>query len=644
MTTHTDAPHFHDTASLLRRRWKMIAVFGLAGALLSLIAGFILSPRYTAKAQLVVEIPDTNTTLGWLDEEAVQTRVQLLLSDSHLKRLLKSLASDAERPAAAGITYDELQRNLNAYKELHARVIAVTYTSTDPAIAALVANKSAKVYLDTLAEDWRRTRGDLRALDAQISTVRAQAQHAASALQAYRSASNSLDTKVADVAGVVQPANREAPRSEARLRDLERKAEATSQLYENLKTRQNNLISQETPPPEVRIASPATPPDQPSSPNAFLFIPPAVVIAMIIGAFLAITIEKNDTSLRNQQDVVDALGIPCVGLVPTFESAARSWRYLPGNRFGRGIAAIGSRTRELSKAAIALVAETARSLRRYLPGKLLARGAKAVPISTPELEATGGHPAASLSASSLSPLKNPLSPYSEAMRSVVLSTLEQTQAEKSCSAARHEKQPQVVLITSSVKEEGKTTLSVSFAAYASLLGRKVLLIDFDFRKPGVLEQLAGSDETGILEVLQGRPAANLIKHHPDLGIDYLPLPRRWADPMPLLQCSNLPGLLRKLGKDYDCVVVDSAPVLGITETRLLSATADIILFAVQWGSTRRDIVQHGFSQLQEFKNGARAISVITKVDLKNHSLYRFGDAGEAFVRYPYRNVETHRAA
>jgi polysaccharide biosynthesis transport protein len=624
MSAHPEAFHFRDVTGALRRRWKMITVLGLTGALLATAVGLILPPRYTAKAQIVIEIPDTAATLGWLDDAAVESRVQLLMSVGHLRRLLESLASDTEHPSVASISYDILERNLNAYKELHSRVIAVTYTDSDPVLAAFVANKSAAIYLDTIADRWRNERGDIRALDAQIPVVKAKLQQVEATLQATRSASSLIGSKLADVAGTVQPSSREPHQSDVQLRNMEREAAATTQLYQNLLKRRSDLFSQEVPTQEVRIASLAVPPNLPSSLSPFLFLPPAVVIAMIMGAFLAITLERLDSSIRSQKDAVDALGIPCVALVPTFEGAPKPKRHR-SILFARGMKAVRS--------FLASILQRVQSSQRF---KALSPHLSFLKNRSSLLQVRSSEHS-KVPSPHLSFLKSPFSPYSEAIRCTVMSTLKSVQ-EKG--------RPEIVLVTSSVQGEGKTTLAVSFAAYAALLERKVLLIDFDFRKPGVLEQLAGTDEAGTLEVLEGRPVADLIKHHPELGIDYLPLPRHRVDPLPLLQCANLPEFIKLVGKDYDCVVIDSAPLLGTTETRLLSAIVDKVLLAVQWGSTRRDIVEQAFRQMQapgRARPDARAATVITKVDLKLHSLYRFGDVGEALTRFSYQNAQARRA-
>jgi Mrp family chromosome partitioning ATPase len=222
--------------------------------------------------------------------------------------------------------------------------------------------------------------------------------------------------------------------------------------------------------------------------------------------------------------------------------------------------------------------------------------------------------------------------YAEAVRSVVTAALQLTDPKNS---------PKVFLVTSSVPGEGKTTLAISFAAYAALLQRRVLLIDLNFRHPSIASKLGGSADGGILHVLQGRPPAELIRAAPDLGFDYLPLLRNSTDPVAALASERVPELLRQLKESYDCVVIDSAPLLSATEARLLASMVDHVLFAVKWGSTRREIAQNALRLLRlstTQENSVRDIvsAVITQVDLKRHARYRYGDSCESLLHVkPY---------
>jgi polysaccharide biosynthesis transport protein len=166
----------------------------------------------------------------------------------------------------------------------------------------------------------------------------------------------------------------------------------------------------------------------------------------------------------------------------------------------------------------------------------------------------------------------------------------------------------------------------------------VLLIDLDLKHPSVQRELNGKTEQGILDLLlKNCVPAQVIQHIPELGLDYLPASRCYVAPLILLAGEEMRRLLHQLRDSYDCIIIDSSPVLGSTETRLLAAVADEILFIVKWGSTRRELAQNALNLLRS--NGfptqqLQSVSaVIAQVDLKEHARYGFGDAGEYFLHY-----------
>jgi len=222
--------------------------------------------------------------------------------------------------------------------------------------------------------------------------------------------------------------------------------------------------------------------------------------------------------------------------------------------------------------------------------------------------------------------------YTEAIRSVVAAALQLVNPQKSA---------KTFLVTSSVPGEGKTTLAISFAVYAARIQRRVLLIDLSFRHPSIASELGGTAGGGILQVLQGRPPAELIRAAPGLGFDYLPLSRDSADPVATLASERVPKLLRQLEGSYDCVVIDSAPLLSATEARLLASMVDKVLFAVKWGSTPREVAQNALGLLRRSAFGGDDLrdaitAVITQVDLEKHARYRYGDLSENLLHVkPY---------
>ena len=160
------------------------------------------------------------------------------------------------------------------------------------------------------------------------------------------------------------------------------------------------------------------------------------------------------------------------------------------------------------------------------------------------------------------------------------------------------------------------------------------MIDLSFRQPSIASELGAPADSEILNVLQGRPPAELIRAAPGLGFDYLPLSRDSTDPVATLAGERVPKLLRELEGSYDCIVIDGAPLLSATEARLLASMVDKVLFAVKWGSTPREVAQNALETAATLRIWRGTIcrttvaAVITQVDLKRHARYRYGDFSE----------------
>ncbi|MBR0722543.1 GumC family protein [Bradyrhizobium manausense] len=213
----------------------------------------------------------------------------------------------------------------------------------------------------------------------------------------------------------------------------------------------------------------------------------------------------------------------------------------------------------------------------------------------------------------------PFSPYAEGLRSAV--------AALRLGEPGHTK---VVLISSSIAREGKTTLARGLAAYVGLLGRRALLIAIDHHKG---KQAAEFDNAGERRIvgLQTRSLADSIRHIPHAGFDYVRIPCHRLDPMTTVE--QLGDLIRQLRERYDGIIIDGPPVFATVEARLLPSIADNLLFVVKWGSTRREFAQNA---LELLRNGGRleneradfAAAIVTQVDLKRHAQYRYGDTSE----------------
>jgi capsular exopolysaccharide synthesis family protein len=152
--------------------------------------------------------------------------------------------------------------------------------------------------------------------------------------------------------------------------------------------------------------------------------------------------------------------------------------------------------------------------------------------------------------------------------------------------------PQVILVTSALPREGKTTAAANLAVTLAQLGDRTLLIDADLRKPGVgrLLNLTDGKYAGLSSYLAGVSSLELVTvSHPTIpnlvAIPTGPLPPNPAD---LLSSHKLADALRQLRSQYKFIVIDSPPIMAATDAVILSVQADGVLLVVRSGETPKE--------------------------------------------------------
>lgn len=152
--------------------------------------------------------------------------------------------------------------------------------------------------------------------------------------------------------------------------------------------------------------------------------------------------------------------------------------------------------------------------------------------------------------------------------------------------------PKVLLVTSAVPGEGKTVIAVSLARLAARNGRRTIIVDADFRRPSVARTMKIPASTGgVLDVLDGRSVLeNCIAIDKQSRAFVLPGASKPGNPSDLMATDALQNLIASLRGKYDLVVIDSAPLLPVNDTLLLSRFSDAALFVTQTGKTSRDAV------------------------------------------------------
>ena len=217
----------------------------------------------------------------------------------------------------------------------------------------------------------------------------------------------------------------------------------------------------------------------------------------------------------------------------------------------------------------------------------------------------------------------PLSSFSEAFRNLQTSIL----------YARLGEPVQVVAVTSSLPGEGKTTTAICLARSAALRGGRVLVVDCDLRRRTVNRMLDAEPGVGLLEVLSGDATLEqAISRDAASGADILPLSKTSFTPKDVFGTAAMDRLLAELRRRYDLVILDTAPVLPIADTRILAPKADVVVFLARWRKTPQHAIEAAFRQLSG--TGAHVGGVVlTQVDMKQQAKYGYGDPGYYYAEY-----------
>ncbi|GLQ34001.1 protein-tyrosine kinase [Amylibacter marinus] len=155
-------------------------------------------------------------------------------------------------------------------------------------------------------------------------------------------------------------------------------------------------------------------------------------------------------------------------------------------------------------------------------------------------------------------------------------------------------QPQVVMITSSLPGEGKTTQAILFAHSLAQAEKKVLLIDTDYRKNTLAEVFDAPQPTGLLDVLAQRAGLkDAIIQTSFVNVDVLTAGSAIDDDKEGLSLPRLANLLAELRGQYDYIVMDTAPVLAIPDARALSKFSDANIFIVKCAKTTVENLRQG---------------------------------------------------
>ncbi|PYV10932.1 MAG: hypothetical protein DMG23_05875 [Acidobacteria bacterium] len=212
----------------------------------------------------------------------------------------------------------------------------------------------------------------------------------------------------------------------------------------------------------------------------------------------------------------------------------------------------------------------------------------------------------------LAVLKHPASPLAESYRALRTSVLLSTPGHP----------PQVILITSSQPNEGKSCTCLNLALTLAQRGGRVVIIDGDLRKPGVASVLGLANGKGLSSILTGAHGLEEALQQLDAlpGLWVLPGGPRPPNPADLLSSVSMKEVLAELRGRFDHVVIDSPPVLLVTDATILTPLVDGIMLVVESGMTVRGAIQRTHKILENA--GGKVLGVVlNKLDARRNGYY-----------------------
>jgi capsular exopolysaccharide synthesis family protein len=338
---------------------------------------------------------------------------------------------------------------------------------------------------------------------------------------------------------------------------LKHEVDLDKQLYEGLLRQMNEAgVSARFDAPNARIFESAKSPAFPSQPHLSYNLILGALTGLTLGIGFVFTREYMRDTFQTQEDVESSLNIPLLGVVPAAprtRNAASSQnppRFRVIIRLGsNGIGAVGPQ-----------VSEDWFRLDRSGPDQFV---------------------------------------LSESIRNLRTSFL----------FALNGALPRTLLISSAVPSEGKTTISTNLGIALAQLGKRVLLVDADLRRPSVHKIFFRDAGTGLASYLEGSGDWQEFSRPSGVpGLDVIAGDERPLHPAELLSSSRMEDFLHQAAMVYDVVILDSPILLNMADSRVLASFAEAVALVVHSGHTPRKLVKQACANLRNVPG--RVIGVV----------------------------------
>lgn len=347
--------------------------------------------------------------------------------------------------------------------------------------------------------------------------------------------------------------------AQVELLELDSNAKSYRALYDDFLRRYVESVQQESYPfTEARTVTSAARPLTRSSPQVSLALLIATAGGLIMGVGIGRLRDLSDRVFRTRSQVEELLALDCLAVLPKVGEIQDDPSQREPNEFATN-SAPGDQTEEQLS-----------------------------------LDAIGGPPKPRTIAPQRDVLWHvvdfPLSPFAESIRSIRMTA---------------GKSNKILGITSSLPNEGKSTISASLAQQIAHSGKKVILVDCDLRASKLTRRFAPGAEAGLLEVAYGDVSLNdAIWTDQSTNLSFLPTfeTHRLLHAAEILGRDELKNLFEKLRKNYDYVIVDLPPLTPIVDVRATKGLVDFYVFVIEWGRTKIDLVERALKESGIYDN------------------------------------------
>jgi succinoglycan biosynthesis transport protein ExoP len=185
------------------------------------------------------------------------------------------------------------------------------------------------------------------------------------------------------------------------------------------------------------------------------------------------------------------------------------------------------------------------------------------------------------------------------------------------------KSNKVIAVTSSLPNEGKSTVATALAQLIAQTGARVILLDCDLRNPSLSRKLVPSPKAGLLEVLTGKVSVgDVVCVDPGTKLEFLPVAARSrvAHTSEILASAATKMLFDRLREIYDYVIVDLSPLAPVVDVRTTTNLIDCYVFVIEWGRTKIDVVKHVLGAVPLVHDNLLG-AVLNKADVSRLSRY-----------------------